>query len=537
MLVLRLTINSQHWLAAVAVVLLYPSMLTAQQTQTGDAAQQHSVPAGDGNIPVIRSTTTLVFLDVTVLDKKGHPVVKGLTKDDFTVTEDKKTERIFSFEEPDAHDGKSRNGELPKTILVLDQLNTSFQDFAYLRDHVRQFLLDQPDNLRSETELIVAGTQATELLQGFTRSRADLLFALDHLPRAWPYRLDPGWASERVRQSYIALQQIAVQNRGMPGRKNVLWIGNGISDSGFNPADPINDRIQQYVHRTVNMMVEARISLFLILPRLQSGTMPTVQRPSHSVPTVGGADPFAQSNFSELAYKTGGEVFGSNDVDREMGDSVQLGSKYYTLTYQPPDDKLDGGFRRIQVKLRNPELHVMTKAGFFSRDKKEAAESDDKTLNMLTEAALAVIPMKALHVNLTKVVRHPDAHTVEITAQLDDHKLGWQSVNGGLSETTVIVTAVGTSAHADILASRVAKYALVARSQDASKLADVKPEITFTLRVPSGTKNIRVAIATNDGSRIGSADLTRKEIDALPAAPALDPRLLASPNQTKAATH
>src|ERR1700751_911432 len=45
--------------------------------------------------PTFRLNSTLVFLDVTVLDKNGRPVVTGLRKDDFTITEDKKPQRIF----------------------------------------------------------------------------------------------------------------------------------------------------------------------------------------------------------------------------------------------------------------------------------------------------------------------------------------------------------------------------------------------------------------------------------------------------------
>jgi hypothetical protein len=44
-------------------------------------AQAHQTST---STPAIRVTSRLVFLDVTVLDKKGNPVVKGLTKDDFT---------------------------------------------------------------------------------------------------------------------------------------------------------------------------------------------------------------------------------------------------------------------------------------------------------------------------------------------------------------------------------------------------------------------------------------------------------------------
>jgi hypothetical protein len=56
-------------------------------------------------------TSTLVFLDVTVVDKKGRPMVSGLTKDDFTITEDNKPQRIFSVEAPEAHT-MSENAEM-----------------------------------------------------------------------------------------------------------------------------------------------------------------------------------------------------------------------------------------------------------------------------------------------------------------------------------------------------------------------------------------------------------------------------------------
>src|ERR1700727_2534155 len=102
-------------------------------------------PPEKSNVPVFRSTTTLVFLDVTVLDKKGQPVVTGLTKGDFTITEDKKPQSIFSFEAPEMHKLKtSRNGSdnpegsAPVTIFVLDLLNSNFEDFAYIRYSVQK---------------------------------------------------------------------------------------------------------------------------------------------------------------------------------------------------------------------------------------------------------------------------------------------------------------------------------------------------------------------------------------------------------------
>lgn len=79
-----------------SAVLFFVQLLRAQ-----------SLPA-TSDTPTFRVTTRLVFLDVTVLDRKGRPVVRGLTKDDFTITEKKKQQPIFCFEAPELHDGAGR---------------------------------------------------------------------------------------------------------------------------------------------------------------------------------------------------------------------------------------------------------------------------------------------------------------------------------------------------------------------------------------------------------------------------------------------
>src|SRR6185437_3909417 len=48
-------------------------------------------------------------------------------------------------------------------------------------------------------------------------------------------------------------------------------------------------------------------------------------------------DPFDQSvSFDSLAHATGGEsMHGLNDVDHLIGDAVENGETFYTLTYRP----------------------------------------------------------------------------------------------------------------------------------------------------------------------------------------------------------
>ena len=87
------------------MLVVFPTSQCMPQGQSKNQSEPFSVPT-------IQVTSRLVFLDVTVLDKEGNPVVKGLSKDDFTITENKKLQRIFSFEAPQVH----TMGRLPKTI-------------------------------------------------------------------------------------------------------------------------------------------------------------------------------------------------------------------------------------------------------------------------------------------------------------------------------------------------------------------------------------------------------------------------------------
>jgi len=319
-------------------------------------AQEQQVSS---NVPTIQVTSRLVFLDVTVLDKKGHPVVTGLTKDDFLITEDKKPQRIFSFEAPDTHamdpnaGDDNPDGKAPVTIFVLDLLNSSFEDFAFIRDSVRKYLASEPMQLSSPAELMVIGNQSLEMVQGYTRNKEDLLYALDHLPPALPYKMmNSSFFVERFVQSIDALQQIALQNKGVPGRKNIVWAGHGgpnLSMAAYNGL-PVFDELKEYAHTTTNMLVDARITLFVIYPELIIQGTNMVRGPNPGTFTVRGMnmstsamdadadigddEPFSGDiNFGLFVNETGGKLFyNRNDIENEIRRSEQLGSEYYTLT-------------------------------------------------------------------------------------------------------------------------------------------------------------------------------------------------------------
>jgi VWFA-related protein len=495
---------------------------------------------GSSSVPTFQSTSSLVVLDVTVLDKRGRPVVNGLTKDDFTITEDKKPQRILTFEAPQVHvvDANARDDDsdrkAPLTIFVLDLLNSPFEDFAFIRYSTRQYLEAQPAQLNSPAELMVLSNDSLEVLQGYTRNRDDLLDALNHFPPALPYKLmmgGPDWVVERAFQSYDALQQIVLQNTAVPGRKNIVWVGHGApsSDGLYKQRARLTisagNQLEQYLHSTINMLLSARLSLFVIYPGLNAPhvvnsvdamlSMPVAAKDSYA--DFGDDDPFEGGiNFGVFVNETGGKLFyNRNDVDREIAESQQLGSEYYTVTHRPQEVKTGANFRRIRVTLRDRNLHVLTKPGYFALGRSAVPIRQQGMLGV-AQAILSTDPYHALDLTVSGVVRHTDANTAEFTVQLKA-SVGWRPADNGNSTANAIVAALSRNIQGNILASKVDRVTLGSDTEDPIRLAQMVTSLPLTVPVPRKTQSVRVVVEV--GGRIGSAEVDRQTLDAAPALP------------------
>jgi VWFA-related protein len=502
------------------LAVLLPVLLTSLSIHERAAAQEQATPEA----PTLRVNSNLVFLDIVVLDKHGKPVVKGLAKDDFTITEEKKPQSIFSFETPDEHPastgGDSDNFEekSARTIFVLDLLNSRPEDFAFIRSAVRGYLYGQPKLLARQAELMVVGNRTLEMLQGFTRDRDELQYALKHLPPIVPYKqMNMNFMAERFAQSIEALQEIALQNKGVPGRKNVIWIGDGpptvdrsqLMDSGAALVD-------RYVHLTTNMLVDSRITLYAISPYLRAEGksiqgVPAFQNGDNGNPFVGDV------NFGLFTSETGGQLlFNRNDVDTEIKHTEESGANYYTLTYQPHEVDPDGKLRRISVSMRDPNLRAVTKAGYFAPDKTTNLSPREMSIVNSIDAARAVIPFTALDVKITHLVRHSDSRRVEFVVELRSKALGWHPATDGRSSANLTVVAASLSDRRQIIASRVDRATLSVPTQDPVRLGQEIARFPLSVRMPKKTKSIRVVLQTEEAGRIGSADLDAAAIEAAP---------------------
>jgi hypothetical protein len=269
------------------------------------------------------------------------------------------------------------------------------------------------------------------------------------------------------------------------------------------------------------------MSLFVIYPGLKvSGPALTFSEGSALV-DIGDNDPFAGDiNFGVFVNETGGKLFyNRNDVNREIERSEELGSEYYTLTYQPEGGIADGKFRRIRVTMRDPGLKALTKAGYFAPDQRAPVDPRQQTMVSLAEAAQASIPFQALDLTIEDVVRHPDTRTAAFTVVLKHRNIDWEESTDGKSTVNLALAAMSLSGSGDILASKWETVTVTVNTQDPTRLAATRTNLPVLIQVPRKTRNVRIAIQTVEGGRIGTAELDRKTIDAAPEAPTPPPKL------------
>ena len=173
------------------------------------AQQPHA--ANNESPPTIKATTREVILDVVVTTKDNHPV-SGLTKDDFVIEEDTAPQAIESFESVSVA-SRAIAQQRPETILLIDQMNTRFVDFAFTRYSVKKLLARNGGQLNQPTTLMALTDKGLKVLAGPTLDGQFLELAVEHLPAALPWRLDLTnfyFAIDRINLSLSALADIAM---------------------------------------------------------------------------------------------------------------------------------------------------------------------------------------------------------------------------------------------------------------------------------------------------------------------------------------
>ena len=80
--------------------------------------------------------------------------------------------------------------------------------------------------------------------------------------------------------------------------------------------------------------------------------------------------------MEQLAVSTGGKAYyNTNDLDAALKRAVDDGANYYTIGYSPPERKMDGSYRQIEIKLLHGKNKLTYRQGYNAVDSSTPAHS------------------------------------------------------------------------------------------------------------------------------------------------------------------
>ena len=313
---------------SVGVIFAAAAISVAAQRPKASPTPPVEDPQGTERIEIRR-----VRLPITVTDKKGQ-FVPGLTKEDFTILEDKIAQTIETFSDDSAQ-------STPLYIAVL--MDTSPSTAGKLKFQQESAMNFIQTVVKPRRDRVLFGTFDNEvnLLQDFT-DKLDLL--------------DKAVYSVKKMGTHTALfdaiwQFCDEKMRSVPGRRVLLVVTDGEDTySRANIRDAID--IAQRTETTI-FAISTKAGFLATVPGVEAGQVADKK----------------DKDLLTLAEETGGAAFFTGDMlslERSFTRISKELRAQYLVTYNPTNKSYDGTFRKIDVKLseRSGDLKVRTKRGY-----------------------------------------------------------------------------------------------------------------------------------------------------------------------------
>ena len=505
------------------------SVCTPARAQDAQGSQEN--PQGTLSI-----TSRLVVLDVVVLDRNGKPVT-NLDRSLFSITEDKVPQRIRDFDPPSGHvmpggvgtdvvhsvADLPKIGQAPVNILVFDEVDTPFHQLSYAREMMEKYLKAQPEVLPVPTLFVAAGYSRMVVLHDYTQSRADLLESvkkhtadLDFTQIVNTLNGGAGGSENGLVKTLGAMLQIAQSVAGIPGRKNVIWVGTGYNKAYdlTNMSEADHDKVVNEIEQVTDKMLQARVTLYIIDPggplKTDDLTDQTLDpsNVSSSGSNLGGFGNFDDNmGMDSFANNTGGRVIGGrNDLDAQVAQVSMEGTQYYTLSYVPTSSADTAQpFRKIQVTVNVPGLRVVTRQGYFTKQPPvtqvalapKAKQANDVKYDLMS-AARTTMPYTGLHADAK---RSKNGYSVLVNA--NDLKFAEQPDGSRTAEVTILAVCYNNKGKET--AQHAAEMKQVLGASDVIK-ANSQVSFAFPMIVPPFTDRVRIVVRDAATGALGSAN-------------------------------
>ena len=410
---------------------------TAPVSQDGGAQAMQA--AGQGTYR-LNLNANIVLTNVVVRDKKTGAVVKGLKASDFTIYEDKKPQKIISFDyqnvdeaavlaEKSTASGKASIADLlernfaasPKElkdhrliVIFFDLSSMQDEDIDRAVDAAEKYVktqmqpadlvalvsmstgLTMDQDFTSNKDALLRGlgkyngTDATGFANGGTGSTSGTAddtsaFAAD----------DTEYNSLNTDRELLAIRTIAKSLERVDQRKSMLYFSGGLTRNGIEN--------EASLRAATNAAAKANLAIYSVDSRGLQALPPVGDASSgslrgNSAYSGGAATAQLSSNFGSqetldtLSMDTGGKAFlDSNDFAPAFQQVQHDTEAYYILGFKSTNQRQDGSYRHLTVKVNRDDVKIEYRPGYYAGADFQHQKTEDRE-EALTEQMRSDLP-------------------------------------------------------------------------------------------------------------------------------------------------
>lgn len=492
-----------------------------------------------GNEPT-PAEARLQDLNVVVVDKQGAAIT-DLTKDDFEITDAGKKQAISFFR----HTGNvqwpaqtlgpnqfsNRGGpQIPyATVILFDLMNEGFGSRGYAQnelvrclenlesaDYLYMYALTLDGRLFAVHGLPVGGAVPAPVEGPWTRQiKTTLDQVMRTVTQQRPVDVDVAY---RVYLTFQALDNLGAQLSRVPGRKNLVWVTDGVpielgpnrSDTGdfvdYTPQlrklSESLDRSKIAIYPVRQVMLGAGDSIGNVSGEGQTGGMGT------------GID--SEATLDEFAGMTGGRPEVGKNIAAALKQALNDVHTSYQIGYYPPQENWNNKFHKLRVTCKRKGARVQAKTGYYAW-----AEAPNTRAQEAFDSAQATT-FDAAEIGLTaKVSYNPsDGQVSTVDLRIDAHDVAWvhqgDFYDGQLRLTFFHYLSGGRTQRSGIIPLDL-HYS--AQQRDAA----LKDGIDFARDVPNWQTGSQFRIVVYDRGSNAVGSLTIPDRDAAHSTAAADP--------------
>jgi VWFA-related protein len=324
------------------------------------------LPFAQSNPP--RASESRIYLDVVVTPKQG-PAVGGLQQQDFRVFDNRSLQHITSFR------AISGDTEPVHVLLLIDAVNSTYQNIAYQRDQIDKFLHSNGGHLAKPVALAFFTDNGVQLQQDYSNDGNELSSSLDQYSVALRnIRRSSQWqANDRFQLSMNALRSVVASQASRPGRKIILWVSPGwplLSGPGIELDGKQQNQIFAQIVDLSTQLRQAQITLYAVDPL---GASEGVGRTFYYRDFLKGVSKAGQVALGDLslqvlAVQSGGlALSSSNDITTMLHECLADTGAYYELSFEARPADHPNEYHALEVQVSNPGLIARTRTGYYAQ--------------------------------------------------------------------------------------------------------------------------------------------------------------------------